>query len=117
MLPGRLVLEPTNVPLPIVVPPEKVFAPDKVSVPVPVLTRPPVPLITPENVVEAFVPPLVSANDPRSMLPAPAMEPTVSAAAVSCRVAADDTLTAVVSASELLPASASVPAETFVAPV
>jgi hypothetical protein len=55
------------------------LAPDSVSVPVPTLVRPPVPSITPANVVLALSPPAVSVAEPSvTLLPAvPASEPMV----------------------------------------
>ena len=55
--------------------------PAKIVVPVPALTKfPLVPDITPLYVVSLLLPPAVSVKLPRAMLPAPAIEPTVSLA-------------------------------------
>ena len=48
MLPCRLVVSPCKMPAETVVPPVYVFAPERVSVPAPVLVRLPVPLMMPE---------------------------------------------------------------------
>ena len=56
----------------------------KVVVPVPTLVKPPSPDITPLKVVSVFNPPAVRVNAlPTTMLPAPAIEPTVSLVATS----------------------------------
>ena len=60
-------------------PPVWRFAPDKVSVPVPVLANAPEPaLVAPLNVVDELSPPDVSVAE-SVIAPAPAIEPTVSA--------------------------------------
>jgi hypothetical protein len=69
-------------PLLIVVAPVKVLVPVRISVPVPASVRLPVPEMTPANVVEALLPPVVSvvAADPmviELVALALAMEPTV----------------------------------------
>ena len=60
------------------------FAPDSVSVPLPVLvSEPPVPpnpppfWMTPEKVVERLLPPTARLFEPRKTLPAPSIEPAV----------------------------------------
>ena len=58
------------------------MAPVSVSVPVPVLVRPPVPLSTPENVVLVFAPPTVKLFAPRVTAP-PVVPPPASDAIVS----------------------------------
>ena len=85
------------------------FVPDSVSVPVPILVRPPVPDATPEKVGLAFSPPVVSVFAPSTTLPAPPRLPIVSDA-FSCSVAPDAIVTAPVSDNALPPATASVPA-------
>ncbi len=54
------------------------FAPESVNVPVPLLTRLPSPLITPENSVFSPLPPVVKVEMPSSTLPEPDREPIVS---------------------------------------
>jgi hypothetical protein len=54
------------------------LAPDKVKVPVPVLVKPPVPLIEPLKVVEVFRPPTVNVPLPRRTLPTPERSPRLS---------------------------------------
>ena len=82
VLPSASLLLNFNVPALTVVVPTYVFAPDKVSIPVPFLTRDTVPLpslITPEKVVLVVLAPAVNVTDPDTelvMLPAPAMDPT-----------------------------------------
>jgi hypothetical protein len=67
-----------RVPALIVVVPVYVFAPEIVNVPEPALVRPPLPDMTPLYVVAELSPPAVRVAEPRVMLPAPEMEPTVS---------------------------------------
>ena len=55
------------------------FVPDRVKVPLPVFVNPPAPESTPLYVVLVLAPPAVSVNPPFTMLPAPAIDPTVSA--------------------------------------
>ena len=58
--------------------------PVNVVVPVPVFTKLPSPEITPLKVVSVFRPPAVSVTPlPTTMVPAPAIEPTVSLVATS----------------------------------
>jgi len=117
-----LVIEPCSVSVPLctsTVPPEKVLVPDRVNVPVPVVTRlPPVPVTLPAKVVEALLPPVVSVLPPsvtKELLP-PASEPIVSE---FCRlnVAPVATVTAPLFESALPPETVSVPALTLVLPV
>ena len=91
------------------------FAPLRVSVPLPLFVRAPLPLTTPERVVslEALV---VRVKLPRVTLPAPAMVPTVSLAP-RFRTAPLEMLTAPLSTIALLPLKVSVPALTVVVPV
>ena len=81
----------------------------------PVLVRAPVPLITPDTVVFEFAPPTVRVFEPSAMLPAPAIEPTVSLAP-RFKTAPLETLTTPVSAIALPPLTLSVPALMVVAP-
>ena len=60
-----------------VVPPEYVLAPERTSVPVPILVKPPVPEIVPAKVVLVLSLPVVSVAVPSMTLPAPASEPMV----------------------------------------
>jgi hypothetical protein len=63
-----------RVPPLIVVGPAKVLRPPRLSVPEPTLFNPPLPLMTPINVVDALLVPTLSAPVPSSTFPAPAME-------------------------------------------
>ena len=54
------------------------MAPDRVNVPEPVLVRPPVPELVPENVVLLEFPPAVNVPDPNERVPDPANAPIVS---------------------------------------
>src|SRR5690348_17047824 len=83
--------------------------------PVPVLVNAPVPLITPENVVEVLLPPVVSVLAPSVTVPLPAREPIVSSA-LSDSLAPEDTVTAQESLMALPPVSESVPRLTVVPP-
>ena len=100
--------------------PENVFVPERVSVPVPCFVIPPVPdplslLITPENVVEVLSPPTVNwVLCSISIVPAPAIDPTVSSLLVSNN-APDATVNAVVFGNE--PVKFKVPPLTVVLPV
>ena len=59
--------------------PVNVLVPENVNVPLPTFTRPPVPVIAPENVVLEPLPPVVSVPPPRRIVPpAPASDPNVS---------------------------------------
>ena len=87
------------------------------SVPVPFLVKPPVPVTTPLNVVSVLLPPPVSRPEPSEIVPAPANEPTMSSNVARLSVASALTLTADVSAILFAAPSASVPAETVVVPV
>ncbi len=78
---------------------------------------PPVPEMTPEKVVDVLSAPAVSAPDPRVMLPAPAMEPTVSVKLLRLYVALLATVTAVLLDSTLMAPALKVPALMAVAPV
>ena len=104
--------------------PGYVFAPDSVSVLVPCLVMPAslLPLITPLNVVsvsgpEAWSSPVVSLAVPRAILPAPAIDPTVSLKLARLNVAPKATDTA--DRSGITPAApeVNVPVEIVVAPV
>ena len=63
---------------PLMVVPPKLALPESVSVPVPTLTREPVPKITPLTSVDKLLPPTVSSLAPNWNEPAPAIEPAVS---------------------------------------
>lgn len=83
--PNALLLPIANVPADTVTAPEKVLFPERVKVPVPCLTIPPVPKpapllwITPEKVVEVLSPPTVNTVlCSTSIVPPPAIEPIVS---------------------------------------
>ena len=92
--------------------------PESVRTPVPVLVRPPpIPEITPLNVVLELFAPVVSVPAPRARLPAPDIDATVLLKPARFQVAPDDTLTVIVSASALVAPWASVPALMVVAPV
>jgi hypothetical protein len=97
-----------------VVAPEYVLAPESVSVLLPALMMPPVPLITPLNPVLPDEPE-VSTPDPSVMLPAPVIEPTVSDTPLRSNVPVTET--AEPSGTEPDPLRRSVPAVTVVAPV
>ena len=115
MVPSAVLLAARSAPELTVVEPEYEFAPDSVSVPEPVFVMAPVPLMTPLKDVLELSPPLVSVAEPSVMLPAPAIEPTVSATSFRLRVPV--TVTAEAFGSEPVPLSAMVPAEMVVAPV
>ena len=86
--------------------------------PVPVFVKePPVPVMSPENVVLVLVPPEERLWLPRLMAPEPAIEPTVSLAALSAKVPLALTVTAVVSAKALAVSNWRVPVFTVVLPV
>ncbi len=106
-----------TVPPETVVPPLWLLVPDRVSVPLPSLVSdaPPEPLMLPLNSVDVLLPPAFRVPT-SAMDPAPAMEPTASVPDTDS-VAPLATVTADVSAMALLPLTASVPAETVVAPV
>ena len=91
--------------------------PLRVSVPAPVLVKPPVPVSAPEKVLVVPSPPAVRVWLPSASVPDPAREPTVSSASPSERVAPVSMLRRAPSASEAPPVSASVPAATVVAPL
>ena len=84
--PSRLSLSIASTPAWTSVPPAKLLAPPfRVQVPVPCLTRPPLPLMRPANWVDAPLPPVrnvkaLSATSPPAA-PPPASEPSVSSAA------------------------------------
>jgi len=109
--------DPLTVMLPplvaIVVSPEYVLAPESVSVLLPALMMPPVPLITPLNVVLPDEPE-VSTPEPSMMLPAPVIEPTVSDTLLRSRVPVTET--AEPSGTEPDPLNRRVPAVTVVVP-
>ena len=91
------------------------MAPESVKVPVPVLARVPEPLMMPLIVVLLLRPPLVKVTpEPITILPAPAIEPTVSVV-LMLYVAPPATVMAVVSAK--VPETVSVPALIVVVPV
>ncbi len=69
--------ESSTVPLSTSIAPLKVLVPESVNVPLPSFVKPPVPLITPESVVEVPLLPAARVALPSVTLPAPAMEPTV----------------------------------------
>ena len=97
--------------------PVNALAPDRVKTPVPTFVRPPAPDIAPLKVVLAWLPPAVKVALPRVMLPAPAMEPTVSAKPFRSQVAEFATVTAVPSCSTPAAPLRKVPAFTAVLPV
>ena len=71
------------------------LGPDRVSVPVPILLRPPAPEIVPENVVLVLSLPVVSVAEPSVTEPAPASEPMVWLKLLRSRVAPLATVKAV----------------------
>ena len=83
----------------------------------PALVNPPVPDRTPENVVEALSPPAVSVAVPNVILPAPAIEPAVSAKLLRLKTAPAATVMSDVAAMRFAAPSRSVPALMLVAPV
>ncbi len=85
--------------------------------PVPALVSPPVPLITPEKVVDVLFPPVVRVPVPSVTLPTPAREPIVSAKLFRSKVAPPATTTALVLAMRLAAPSCKVPTLMVVAPV
>ena len=86
--------------------------------PEPALVNAPlVPEMTPENVVEVLSPPAVNTPAPKVMLPAPAMDPTVSELPFRLNVAPGATVTEEVFGSKLPAPSCNVPALIFVVPV
>ncbi len=93
------------------------LVPLTVKTPLPVLVRPPVPLMTPEKLVEVLSPPVVSVPLPRVTLPAPASEPIVPLRLFRSKIAPLATLTA--EADDTPPAAPrrSVPVLMVVAPV
>ena len=94
-----------------------VLTPLKVKVPLPALIRLPFePEITPLKVVFALLPPAVSVLLPRVILPAPAIEATVSLTA-TLYTAPLSTVTAVLSDNRPDPETVNVPALTCVVPV
>ena len=107
----------------VVVVPEYVLAPDKISVPVPVFVRATAPLpfwMMPENVVELLLPPAVRMTAPAALLvtvPAPASEPMTSLKPPRSNVAPAATVTALAEPIALVMPSRSVPALIAVAPV
>ena len=92
------------------------FEPDNVSVPKPVLVRPPVPELVPENVVEFPLPPAVSVPEPSESVPAPEIPPTVSLKSDRLNVAPESIATVVESPSTPAAPRARVPAEIVVVP-
>ena len=91
--------------------------PDSVIVPVPTLVSPPVPDITPEKVVLASLPPVVSVAEPSVTLPAPAREPIALLKLLRASVAPALTETAPLSPNALPEPACRTPALTKVAPV
>src|SRR5262245_42063755 len=75
--PSALLLATTSVPALTCKVPSNVLAPDNVHVPVPTLVTPPAPLMTPLNVVDALLPPVVNVPPLRRTAPPPASEPIV----------------------------------------
>ena len=118
VLPARV---PVVAPLPIwsvpsgtVAVPENVLVPVRMSVPLPVLARPPLPETTPEKVPV----PVVSVPAPRVTLPAPSREATVAVRPLTSKVAPEETVRAVAVGSAPVEAPRrSVPVETVVVPV
>ena len=113
LLPVPDAFEICSVPSSTTVAPLYVFAPLRLSVPLPLLISPPVPLMVPETVVSLLLPPEVSVELPRLMLPAPEIEPTRSLEPNS-KIAPCSTDKLVISFKE--PATKRVPARIFVFP-
>ena len=106
----------TSPPVLSAVPPVKVLAPASVSVPFPILARPPVPDITPEKIVLVLSLPVVRIAEPSVTLPAPATEPTIWLNPLRLSVAPDATLKALNSENALAIPACKVPMLTEVAP-
>jgi hypothetical protein len=116
-VPSAWLLARVSVPAASVVPPEYVLAPDRTSVPAPILVRPPVPEIAPENVVLVLSVPVVSVAEPSVTLPTPASEPMVWLKLARLSVAPLATVNALPGAKTFAAPACSVPALTVVAPV
>ena len=94
------------------------MAPDRICVPIPVLVRPPVPLITPENVtLDSLLAPTVSVAAPSVTLPAPLRPSIVSALPARSNVTPLATLTSAVSLMRFEPPSVNVPPPNVMVPV
>ncbi len=95
------------------------LSPASVSVPVPDLVSPPVPLITPSKLVLLLSPPVARFAPSRTSAPEPAIEPTVSVAPLGRRISCAPmaTLTALASPSACPPSAMRMPSSTFVAPL
>ena len=110
--------DPTpSVPALSAVPPEYELAPESVSVPLPILARPPLPDIVPENVVLVLSVPTVRVAAPSVTAPAPASEPIVWLKLARFNVAPLATVKALKGAKVLVAPACKVPALTLVAPV
>src|SRR6266511_495048 len=116
-------IDPLAPPLPscrlpavIVVPPEYVLAPESVSAPLPILVRPPLPEIVPENVVLVLSVPVVSVAEPSVTEPAPARDPIVWLKPLRLSMAPEATVNALPGAKAFAAPACSVPALTDVAP-
>ena len=115
-LPRLLSADTASVPPLIVVPPKYVLAPDSVSVPAPILVRPPMPNIVPENAVLVLSLPVVSVAEPSVTLPAPASEPIIWLKPSRSSVAPLATVNALPAENAFVAPACSVPALTAVAP-
>ncbi len=93
------------------------LGPDSVSAPVPILVRPPAPVIPPENVVLVLSLPVVSVAEPSVTAPAPASEPSVWLKPARAKVAPDATLYELLGEKAFTTPACSVPTLTKVAPV
>src|SRR5690242_7261384 len=91
------------------VPPLKVLMPLSVHVPVPFLTKPPVPEIVPEKVVLVLSLPVVSVAEPSVTLPLPTNEPIDWLNPASAKVAPDATLYELLAEKALATPACSVP--------
>ena len=87
------------------------------SVPAPILVRPPVPEIVPENVVLVLSPPVVNVPAPSVTEPAPASEPTVWLKLLRSKVPLAFTVSAPVGAWLTPGPSCNVPALMMIPPV
>ena len=101
-----------------VVVPVQVLAeePENVSAPVPVLVRPPVPEVMPENAVEVLSLPAMSVAAPRVALPAPAREPMVWLQEFRSRMAPEEIVTALAAEKVIVAPACRVPTDTVVTP-
>ena len=112
MLPRAPVKLAVKVPAEIKAAPLKVFALERVWLPLPVLVSPPVPLKVPLKSVEVLEPPVVRLKPALARLPAPASEPMVSVPP-RVRVVPAESVTAGVPVRRLAEPRVVVPAVTF----